>query len=181
MARWLQIRCRWRPDLGFPPTRAEIRESALLQRLRRGYEPLPYPPPVRRLRPWYALVEEAKPHFISHLASHEIAGQHGPWEAATIRFERARGITPGLVRLGDEVVRILGWYYRVEEKMNAETYVVRDAVYDTPYRFRLWLEDETMLGRQATGRHASGWFMQTGALENRIAPDLIEAEAIHPI
>jgi hypothetical protein len=46
------------------PSDADFNKSALLERIRSGLQPMDEPPPVGFACPWYALVEDAGPHYI---------------------------------------------------------------------------------------------------------------------
>jgi len=46
------------------PSEVDIIKSALFERLRSGLEPLSEPPPLGYSCPWYALIEDAGPHYI---------------------------------------------------------------------------------------------------------------------
>jgi hypothetical protein len=137
MLRWLRIRrtwAGWRDPL--LPTDADIVKSALFERLRSGREPLDFPPPIGLDCPWYAVVEDPGPH------------RADTWG---IEFE-------GRVWAGPGEVAILKNIYLILERVPEQTgnpqnptdqvFTIQDKYpKDSPYRFRLWYEEEEDIRR----------------------------------
>lgn len=118
------------------PSDADMSKSALLERLRSGKEPLAEPPPLGMSCPWYALVEDAGPHYV---------------------FDVWRSDDP---RYGKDPIFILQHAYEIIEHRGNRDYIVKDSR-ETSYRFRVWHDDEW---RHPSGRIVGGWFMQNLAL-----------------
>ena len=129
------------------PDAADIAKSALFERIRSGKEPLPHPPPIGLACPWYAVVEDAGPHWVG-----DATGPHAPLFHGD----------PGAFFVAEGQVAVLMNRYAVVERRGERDYVVRDAhhVPETPYRFRLWLDADWRHPSAYPGRPPGGWFMR---------------------
>ena len=118
------------------PSDADISKSALLERMRSGLEPLAEPPPLGYSCPWYAVVEDAGPHYLYDCYFKE----------------------------DETIVHALQHVYNVVEK-SEYYYIVKDAKYDTSYRFKIFYDSEwehptaKILGKGA-------WFIRNMEFEN---------------
>lgn len=126
------------------PTASDVSKSALLERIRSGKKPLPYPPPVGYACPWYAVVEDPGPHYV---------GGTGNW-APQFYVEGTQWMEP------DDVI-ILQNRYKIVERTSETDMVVRDDHHNnTPYRFRLWFDPDWKHPTAMRERPPGGWFLQ---------------------
>ncbi|GEO42036.1 hypothetical protein SAE02_61840 [Skermanella aerolata] len=145
MLRWLRIRRTWGGGrVPLLPNEADLRKSALFERLRNALEPLDYPPPLGLDCPWYALVEDPGPH------------RADSWE---IDFGDAPGkhfwAGPGDVCFFKNIYEILE---RTPEESATpknptdQVFIVRSKGLlrgrQSPYRFRLWFEAKEDIRRR---------------------------------
>ena len=139
--RWLQIRHQWNPAGPWLPSVADIYKSALLERMMSGYEPLSYPPPVGYSCPWYAAVEDAGPHFLGPDTDIEHPNKIKNWRSSNadmaVYFKFQWG-EPS--KSGERLLLVMQHFYYVVEEIDSEHYIIRDASYETPYRFRLYYD-----------------------------------------
>lgn len=122
------------------PNDVDCHKSALLERLRSGKDPLPEPPPLGMACPWYALIEDAGPHYVFDVWRGDASSQFVPRDT--------------LVALQS--------LYKIETEKSETDFIVRDARHETSYRFRLWYNPEWIHPSNRLGR--GGWFMQNVAL-----------------
>jgi len=142
MRQWIEVAREWRYSAEWLPTDADISKSALLERLRNGLEPLDYPPPLGMSCPWYAVVEDAGPHYVFDV--HRGDGQHPLFPKDTIS--------------------ILQHQYKIDIERGEQDFIVRDGTVETPYRFRLWYDADW---KHPSGRIIGGWFLQNVELAAR--------------
>lgn len=118
------------------PSSADFSKSALLERIRSGKKPLKYPPPRGLACPWYAVVEDAGPHY-----------------AMDVSLEMHKFWAEQCAKSGDtnEYLFLMQNAYIIEKKRGEKDFIVRDGHHgtDTGYRFRVWFDAEW--------RHPSGW------------------------
>jgi hypothetical protein len=115
------------------PSEADFAKSALLERIRSGLAPMVEPPPVGYSCPWYALVEDAGPHYIFDVSTDADWLEEDQVLAAQNRFT-------------------------IYERRGEKDFIVGD-IRGTSYRFRLWFDAEW---NHPTGfrKGQGGWFMQ---------------------
>ena len=135
---------------GWLPTAADIRKSALFERLRSGKQPLPFPPPLGMSCPWYALVEDPEPQFVGRMDG------FGPV------FGTEGADLPGAGR-----VSVMQSLYDIVERRSDTDMVVRDAMHGpgSPWTFRLWHDPDWKLPPiAAPGSRGAlppgGWFLR---------------------
>ena len=136
VVRWIEV-ARTKYGADWLPSDADMSKSALLERLRSGLEPLPEPPPVGMACPWYAVVEDAGPHYV---------------------FDVWFGNENDQFFKADDAV-ILQHGYKIVERRGDKDFIIKDRS-DTSYRFRLWHDAEW---KHPSGRIVGGWFMQNTA------------------
>jgi hypothetical protein len=104
-----------------------------LERIRSGLQPLDEPPPVGYSCPWYALVEDAGPHYIFDVSTDADWLEEDQVLAAQNRFT-------------------------IYERCGEKDFIVGD-IRGTSYRFRLWFDKDWV---HPTGfrEGEGGWFMQ---------------------
>ncbi len=150
MVRWLEIRKKWQPEEPWLPTEADISKSALFERLRSGGEPLEFPPPIGLACPWYAVVEDPRPHYIGTGRNDiyinckwddPIFGPEGSW-----------------LKAGE--VQLIQHTYRIVERRTETEVIVADGWRETPYRFRLWLDPDHDPKFHHKPGIRGGWFIQ---------------------
>lgn len=108
--------------------------------------------------PWYALIEDRGPHFVGSPAFGDGTG-YAVW------FDSDRpNCKPEWM---DGVVICQHSYRIVEERIPKREWVVKDARYETPYRFKFWLDpDVDLVAAKHIGtikpdyRPKGGWFIQ---------------------
>jgi hypothetical protein len=131
------------------PSDADISKSALLERLRSGKAPLAEPPPLGMSCPWYALVEDAGPHYV---------------------FDVWRGGAGMIVK--ENVIVVLQTPFDIVEELGKDDYIVRDLTKNTSYRFHLWFDKEW---KRPSGQLArfdpGGWMIQNMTLGKTLAAD----------
>lgn len=103
------------------PGYADFIKSALFERIRSGVEPLPEPPPIGYACPWYAVVEDPGPH-----------------QCFSVEFPTDQNDPAGAASR----VVVLGCGYHIVERHGLKDFIVRDALHETSYRFRLWFDEE---------------------------------------
>jgi hypothetical protein len=119
------------------PSDADISKSALFERIRSGKAPLPYPPPVGYSCPWYAVVEDPGPHFVS-------------WHDEPSSF----------CKLDQSTITIMQTSWAVVEKISDIDYILKDGYRETPYRFRYWFDADWRHPRPALAKRGGGWFIR---------------------
>lgn len=122
------------------PSDSDFDKSALLERIRSGLQPMDEPPPVGFACPWYALVEDAGPHWVLDVR-----------------------IDPTM--LGEElrdtaIINQNG--FTIYERRGETEFVVGDRR-GTSYRFRLWYDAEWRHPSGVYRPNEGGWFMQNVA------------------
>ncbi len=157
MVRWLEIRKEWCPSSEWLPSDADISKSALFERLMNGIEPLPYPPPRGLSCPWYAVVEDKGPHFAGDMFKGKENGL-GPYFHIIHSNNDYTIISHENADIGHEV-SIWQSSYLIEERINLSEFVVKDASYETPYRFRLWYDPDYKYVSIATNPPVGGWMI----------------------
>ena len=144
---WISIvRSENYPD-NWLPTDADMAKSALFERLRGGLEPLPRPPPCGMSCPWYALVEDAGPHYAG-------SGYFAPL------FSDKDSL------IGENRVSVFQNTYDILSREADGSFLLADAFHlpRTPWTFRLFYNDEWgMPGRQERG----GWFIRNTEFEQK--------------
>jgi hypothetical protein len=118
-------------------TNHDFDKSALLERIRSGLQPMDEPPPVGYSCPWYALVEDAGPHYVFDV------------------HMRAQFV-------GENEIVVAQNLFTIYERLGEKEFVVGDKR-GTSYRFRLWFDPEW---EHPTGyrKGEGGWLMQNVAL-----------------
>ena len=116
------------------PTDPDFDKSALLERIRSGLPPMDEPPPVAYSCPWYALVEDAGPHYIFDVSTDSGFLKEDEILAAQNRF-------------------------KIYERIGDKGYLVGD-IRGTSYRFRLWYDPDWQPRSIAQNPRKGGWFMQ---------------------
>lgn len=191
MRKWIRVARRFgRPESYGPnwlPSDADIAKSALFERIRSGKEPLDYPPPIGLACPWYALVEEPGPFALARV-------QEGS-RFIEIRFLSAdeNAFSPGMTghpdpnnlsplfdktrpRDGNEtkVDFQFSGLYDITRRISATEYVIRDGGHDTPYRWRLWWDQDYRAPR-GNSQIVGAWMIARNKSEE---PELIDHPAV---
>jgi hypothetical protein len=110
-------------------------KSALFERIRSGLQPLGEPPPVGLACPWYAVVEDAGPHYVFDVQ-----------------------IEPEWY--GENTVVALSNPYTIYERLGDKDFIVGDRS-GTSYRFRLWFDPDWRHPQSPDNpRFQGGWFLQ---------------------
>lgn len=118
------------------PSDADIYKSALFERIRSGKRPLDEPPPRGLSCPWYALIEDRGPHYVSDA-----------W--------RGDG---GMIKPDTFVV--FQHPYQIVEERSEHEFVVRDGYRATSYRFLLWFSPKWTGPNGMVKRESGGWFIE---------------------
>jgi hypothetical protein len=116
------------------PSDADFDKSALFERIRSGLAPMDEPPPVGYSCPWYALVEDAGPHYIFDVSTD------------------ANFLEP------DEILAAQN-RFKIYERRGETDLIVGD-IRGTSYRFRLWYDADWVPRSIAQDPKRGGWFMQ---------------------
>ena len=124
------------------PSDIDLLKSALLERIRSGLAPLDEPPPVGYACPWYALVEDAGPHYVSDVHSAGMSDGH--------------------------TLFVCQNPFTVYERRGDHDLIVGDAR-GTSYRFRLWLDPEWT--HPSDRMPKGGWLMQNLVFSGTAARD----------
>ena len=121
------------------PSTADFAKSALFERIRSGLAPLDEPPPVGFACPWYAVVEDAGPHWLMEVTPSSFPGE-------------------------EEMLVINQNGFRIYDRLGDQEFIVGDRR-GTSYRFRVWFDADW---RHPTlsdhPRFQGGWFIQNTAL-----------------
>lgn len=140
-----------------PPSMGKITTSCLMQRILRGEPPLEFPPPKNGSMPWYALIEENRPHEayigfgVKELGNEsldtgnsglEIIINHNPWKVieANISARAFLEIEKNCWDKNDagDFIRPKEWKKKAIEIANAAPeFIVEDKFYG---KFRVWYE-----------------------------------------
>ena len=166
MVLWLETRKKWRPDEAWLPTDADISKSALFERLMNGLDPLPYPPPRGLSCPWYAVVEDIGPHSAGDIIGEKTDGW-GPYFHRRLKNHNYNRLTNEEADVNDEV-SIWQSSYLIEEKMSNTEFIVKDATYETPYRFKLWYDSSYEYSSIATNPPKGAWMLQNVEFDNSV-------------
>lgn len=121
------------------PSDADFAKSALMERIRNGLQPMAEPPPVGYSCPWYAVVEDAGPHYIFDVTT----------EAAFLAADE---------------VHVAQNRFKIYERLGDREYIVGDCR-GTSYRFRLWYDPEWTPRSVAQNPRKGGWFIQNVAFQ----------------
>lgn len=122
------------------PSIADFTKSALFERIRSGKKPLDNPPPRGMACPWYAVVEDAGPHYLFEVHTKCAAVLSKPDD-------------------GEPIIALQNAYV-ITSKRGESDFIVRDGHHrkDTGYRFRMWLDADWT---HPSGHYPKGgWFMQ---------------------
>ena len=157
MVHWLRIRKQWCPSSDWLPTDADISKSALFERLMNGLEPLPQPPPRGLSCPWYAVVEDRGPHFAGDIFEGKENGR-GPYFHIIHPNHNHVVISHEDADIGHEV-SIWQNSYWIEKRISSSEFVLKDASYDTSYRFRLWYDPYYKYTSIAANPPVGGWMI----------------------
>ena len=158
MSLWLATRKQWRPSENWLPSEADISKSALFERIMNGYDPLPFPPPRGLSCPWYAVVEDKGPHFAGDIFENKQNG-FGPYFHIVLPNHNYTNISYEVADVGHQVTIWQNSYW-IEERISSLEFIIKDAGYDTAYRFRIWYDPDYKYGSIAAEPLAGGWMIR---------------------